>query len=179
MYPLITRVAGAEGPSNGLDGDTAGEEACPGGGHTPNMDDDVPQSQIIRLGSQSSAGPTRPLPTFRGKGEVSIEDLDNSSSEDDDMSSRFKGLAGGPSYEPSGCLRAKPMINDPLLRKDQRSGKGTQKPTWGSVSAMGQRAMEVVCKRLDRAFPIMDNELHELGDSEPKRLSSIGLQELA
>uniref|UniRef100_A0A803Q5W7 Uncharacterized protein n=1 Tax=Cannabis sativa TaxID=3483 RepID=A0A803Q5W7_CANSA len=83
------------------------QEASPGGGHAPDMDDDVPLSWIardsekrerallqclafrgtirnttlrIRPRGQSFAGPTRLLPTSRGKGKAAVEDYDESSS---------------------------------------------------------------------------------------------------
>uniref|UniRef100_A0A803PSM4 Uncharacterized protein n=1 Tax=Cannabis sativa TaxID=3483 RepID=A0A803PSM4_CANSA len=56
---------------------------------------------------QALKGPTRPVPTSKGKGMTVVEDSDSSSFDDDDMSSKLRRLTGGPSNEPAGRVRAK------------------------------------------------------------------------
>uniref|UniRef100_A0A803PA18 Uncharacterized protein n=1 Tax=Cannabis sativa TaxID=3483 RepID=A0A803PA18_CANSA len=176
----------APGPSVGIVGTLSIERACPSDGQVHDLVDDVPLSLIaqnferreralcrclvcggsvgdaslrIMPRGQSSEGPSFPLPTFRGKSKMIVEDIDNYFYEDDDVSSRLRGLTGGPSNEPSGQLRAK-----------------VAQTTHGSIT--GQRAIEAAHRFLERAIPSMDEELYELGDGELNRLYSTGLQDL-
>uniref|UniRef100_A0A803P128 Uncharacterized protein n=1 Tax=Cannabis sativa TaxID=3483 RepID=A0A803P128_CANSA len=74
----------------------------------------------IGPGGQASEGPNRPFPISRGKGKAIVEDSDSFSSNDDDMSSRLRGLIEGPSYEPTGQVRAKVKnLEASLLVKDR------------------------------------------------------------
>uniref|UniRef100_A0A803P4E0 Uncharacterized protein n=1 Tax=Cannabis sativa TaxID=3483 RepID=A0A803P4E0_CANSA len=90
---------------------------------------------------------------------------------------RLDGMSSLPPSPPGPVPPRKPMIDDPLVRRDQPSGRNAQNPSQGVGSTMGQRAMEVVHKCLVRAFPTVDNELQKLGNEAFLRLhTSVGTQ---
>uniref|UniRef100_A0A803P1C0 Uncharacterized protein n=1 Tax=Cannabis sativa TaxID=3483 RepID=A0A803P1C0_CANSA len=59
----------------------------------------------VRPEGQSSIGPTCPLLASRGKDKATILDSNDSTSENDDMSSKLRGLVDGPLEEPSGACQ--------------------------------------------------------------------------
>uniref|UniRef100_A0A803QJF7 Uncharacterized protein n=1 Tax=Cannabis sativa TaxID=3483 RepID=A0A803QJF7_CANSA len=73
----------------------------------------IPRGQVgeasICIGPRGpvSDRPTHPVPTARGKGKVVIVSSNSSFSDDDGMSSRMRGLVGGPLDESTGQVRAK------------------------------------------------------------------------
>uniref|UniRef100_A0A803PV19 Uncharacterized protein n=1 Tax=Cannabis sativa TaxID=3483 RepID=A0A803PV19_CANSA len=110
MHPLEFGIARDEDPSEGLYGALEAEEACPRGGSTPDIDDNIPLSKIarnlkrrerafyqfsacggmvgddtllIRPRGQGSDRPTCPFPTSRGKGKAAGNISNDSSFEDD------------------------------------------------------------------------------------------------
>uniref|UniRef100_A0A803PSJ9 Uncharacterized protein n=1 Tax=Cannabis sativa TaxID=3483 RepID=A0A803PSJ9_CANSA len=126
-----------EGPSFGVNGALAVEEVYPGSGHAPDMDEDVPLSRIARV-YRRERGPSTSAWLSGGKGKVTIKDLDDSSSEDDDMSSRLRGLAGGPSEEPLGRPRAKVVWTLVLMKMSFLHGnsKGSSSALWEQIKTL-------------------------------------------
>uniref|UniRef100_A0A803QNE8 Uncharacterized protein n=1 Tax=Cannabis sativa TaxID=3483 RepID=A0A803QNE8_CANSA len=105
--------------------------------------------------------PTCPVPTTRVKSKAIVVSSDSSSSNDDGMSSRMRGLTGGPSEEPTGQVRAKvawtsssvdasgPSLPPPPLGPApagqpivQPTDQGTRRPRRGVGSATGKKVAE-------------------------------------
>uniref|UniRef100_A0A803PCB7 Uncharacterized protein n=1 Tax=Cannabis sativa TaxID=3483 RepID=A0A803PCB7_CANSA len=61
----------------------------------------------------------------------------------------------------------------------QPTSQGTWRPSRGSGSPTGRRAVESATQRIERSIPFLDEALQELGDGVPDRLYSVGLWDLS
>uniref|UniRef100_A0A803PZN3 Uncharacterized protein n=1 Tax=Cannabis sativa TaxID=3483 RepID=A0A803PZN3_CANSA len=133
-----------------------------------------------------------------GKDKAVVVSSDSSSSNDDGLSSRMRGLARGPLDEPTSQVRAKvtmtsrcanpgrPSLLLPPPRPAparqavvQPADQGTRSPTRAAGSASGRKAAESATRRIERDIPFLDEVLPDLGDGVPNWLYSAGFWDLS
>uniref|UniRef100_A0A803NKD3 Uncharacterized protein n=1 Tax=Cannabis sativa TaxID=3483 RepID=A0A803NKD3_CANSA len=166
-------------PTLQIRGVPAIDGAYPRDGKVPNLDDDergpsCDASLHIGARGQASERSTCLVPVPRGKDKAIVEDYDSSSSNDDDMSSRLRGLTRGPSDEPTGRVKAK-VARTSCGGGASRSSLPPPPPGLALARQHVIRPTDQGTLRPSRGV----GDLKEFGDGEPDRLYSTGLHDLS